>query len=152
PMDVFAQREYFAAAFALPMVSVFVRHAHDNVWPPLWERIFAATLAGLAIAIKAPLFALPGIAIAGYYWFQTRSLLFLVSSGLLIGGVIGVAVTAATLAAFPDYLGGITTVMRDVYIPVRSDPFSFLNDKGCLGVFACFTVALILSIKQKPPV
>ena len=77
PIDAFAEREYFAAAFALPMVSVFVRHAHEDVWPPLWERILAAVLAGLTIAIKPPLFALPGIVVAGYYWSQTRSLSFL---------------------------------------------------------------------------
>ena len=152
PNDVFAEREYFAAAFALPMVSVFVRHGHEDVWPPLWERILAAVLAGLTIAIKPPLFALPGIVVAGYYWSQTRSLSFLVSSGLLAAGVIGVAVTAASLAAFPDYLGGITTLMRDVYIPARSDFFSFLGDKACLGVLSCLVLALILSVKQKPPV
>jgi hypothetical protein len=153
PIDVFAEREYFSAAFALPMVSVFVRHAHEGLWPPLWERILAAVLAGLTIAIKPPLFALPGIVIAGYYWSRTRSLSFLVSSGLLAAGVIGVVVTAASLAAFPDYLGGeIATLMRDVYIPVRSDPFSFLNDKGFLGVLSCLVLALILCVKQKPPV
>jgi hypothetical protein len=152
PRDVFAQREYFAAAFALPVVSVFVRHAHEGVWPPLWERILAAVLAGLTIAIKPPLFVLPGIVVAGYYWSRTRSLSFLVSSGLLAAGVIGVAFTAASLAAFPDYLGGITTLMRDVYIPVRSDPFSFLGDRGCLGVLSCLALALILCVKQKPPV
>jgi hypothetical protein len=152
PRDVFAQREYFAAAFALPMVSVFVRHAHENVWPPLWERILAAVLAGLTIAIKPPLFALPGIVVAGYYWSRTRSLSFLISSGLLAAGVIGVAITGASLAAFPDYLGGITTLMRDVYIPVRIDAFWSLGDKGCLGVLWCVVLALILCVKQKPPV
>jgi hypothetical protein len=150
--DVFAQREYFAAAFALPMVSVFVRHAYDKVWPPLWERILAAVLAGLTVAIKPPLFALPGMVMTGYYWWRTRSLWFLVSSGMLAAGVFGVALTVASLATFPDYLGGITTLMRDVYIPVRSDPLSFLNDKGCLGVLWCLLLALILSIKQKPSV
>src|SRR5262245_51085280 len=104
PMDVFAQREYFASAFALPMVSVFIRPVHDDVWPPLWERIFAAVLAGLTIALKLPLFALPGIVVAGYYWSRTRSLSFLISSGLLAAAVIGVTVTAASLMAFPDYL------------------------------------------------
>ena len=152
PNDVFAQREYFAAAFALPMVSVFVRHAHENVWPPLSDRVFAAMLAGLTIAIKPPLFALPGIVVSGYYWSRTRSLSFLVSSGLLVAGVVGLAVTAASLAAFPDYLGSITTVMRDVYLPVRSDFFSFLNDKGCIGVLLCLALALILCVKQKPSV
>jgi hypothetical protein len=151
PNDAFAQREYFAAAFALPMVSVFVRHAADGVWPPLWQRIIAAILAGLTIAIKPPLFALPGIVVAGYYWLRMRSLSFLIPSGLLAAGVIGAAVTAASLEAFPDYLGGITTLMRDVYIPARSDFFAFLGDKACLGVLSCLVLALIITVKQKPP-
>ena len=87
PNDAFAQREYFAAAFALPIFSIFVRHAEENVWPPLADRILAAMLAGLTIAIKPPLFALPGIAVAAYYWWRTRNLSFLVSSGLLAAGL-----------------------------------------------------------------
>src|SRR6266516_5274638 len=81
--DAFAQREYFAATLALPMLSVFVRHAHEHEWPPLMDRILAAILAGLTIAIKPPLFALPGLFVAVYYFWRTRRLSFLVSSGLL---------------------------------------------------------------------
>lgn len=152
PNDVFAQREYFAAAFALPMVSVFVRHAQDGQWPRLSDRVVAAILAGLTIAIKPPLFALPGIFVAGYYWSRTRSLSFLVSSGLLAAGVVGLTITAASIAAFPDYLGRISTVMRDVYVLVRSDPISILIDMGFVGVVLCLVLGLILCIKQKPPV
>ena len=129
-----------------------LRHAHEGAWPPLADRILAAMLAGLTIAIKPPLFALPGIVVAAYYWWRTRSLSFLVSSGLLAAGVIGLAVTAASLAAFPEYLGEITTVMREIYVPVRSHPLAFLNDKACLGVLSCFGLALILSAAQRPPV
>ena len=60
PSDAFAQREYFAAAWALPMTAVFIRHAGDQSWPPLTDRALAALLGGLAIAVKPPLFALPG--------------------------------------------------------------------------------------------
>src|SRR6266566_3561626 len=116
--DAFAQREYFAAAFALPMVSVFVRHAQEAAWPPLADRMLAAVFAGLTVAIKPPLFALPGIVVAAYYWSRTRSLSFLVSSGLLAAGVIGLAVTAASVAAFPEYLGEIGTLTREIYVPV----------------------------------
>jgi hypothetical protein len=152
PNDAFAQREYFAAAFALPMCSVFVHHAQENAWPPLTDRIFAAILGGLTIAIKPPLFALPGIVVAIYYGFRTRSVLFVVSSGLLAAVVIGLAITVASLAAFPEYLGEIMTVMRDIYVPVRSTPLAFLNDKACLGVLLCLVLALILSVRQRPPV
>jgi hypothetical protein len=150
PRDVFAQREWFAAAFTLPMVSVFVCHAHKGVWPPLSNRTLAAILAGVAIAIKPPLFALPGILIAGYYLSRTRSHSFLLSSGLVAAAVISLAMTAATLLVFPDYLGDITTVMRDVYVPIRSDNLSFLSDKGCFGVLLCLFVAFALAIRTPP--
>ena len=39
PRDAFAQREYFAAAWALPMTAVFIRHADDQSWPPLADRL-----------------------------------------------------------------------------------------------------------------
>src|SRR4029077_4923202 len=80
PVDVFAEREYFAAAFALPIVSVFVRHAIQETWGPLWERVVAGVLAALTIAIKPPLFVAPGLALGLYYWLYTGSLRFLLSS------------------------------------------------------------------------
>jgi hypothetical protein len=152
PNDAFSQREYFAAAFALPIFSIFVRHAEENVWPPLADRLLAVMLAGITIAIKPPLFALPGIAVAAYYWWRTGNLSFLVSSGLLAAGLVGLSLTAASLAAFPEYLGEITALMRDIYVPVRSNPLSFLNDKACLGVLSCFGLALILRFENKTPV
>ena len=140
--DAFAQREYFAAAFALPMFSVFVRHAQHGAWPPMTDRTLAVMLAGLSIAIKPPLFALPGLAVGLFYWWRTRNLLFLISSGLLAAGVFGFAVTVASLAAFPEYLGEITTLMREVYVPVRNYSLAFLTDRACLGVLACLIVCL----------
>jgi hypothetical protein len=152
PSDSFAEREYFATAFALPMFSIFVRHAQEDVWPSLADRILAAILAGLTIAIKPPLFAIPGIFLAAYYWSRSRNLSFLVSSGLLAAGLISIALTAASLAAFPEYLGEITTLMREIYVPVRSHPLAFLNEKACLGVLSCLGLVLVLCLGQKPPV
>src|SRR5438034_483263 len=80
---------------------------------PYADLRLAASFAGLTVAIKPPLFALPGIVVAAYYWSRTRSFSFLVSSGLLVAAVIALAVTAASLAAFPEYLGEIATVMRE---------------------------------------
>ena len=150
PRDVFAQREYFAAAFSLPIVSVFLRHAQTNEWPALSDRMAAAALAGLALAIKPPIFALPGVFVAGYYVWRTRSLSFLLRSGLLAAGVIGLLLTAVSLMAFPDYLGDISVVMREVYVPIRFPPSLILADKGCLGVLTCLGIALVLSLREKP--
>jgi hypothetical protein len=152
PRDVFAQREYFAAAFSLPMVSVFIRHAQTNEWPLFSDRVAAAALGGLALAIKPPIFALPGVFVAAYYWRRTRSLSFLMPSGLLAAGVIGLLLTAVSLMAFPDYLGEISVVMREVYVPIRVFPSLFLADKGCLGVLVCLGIALVLSLREKPAV
>ena len=152
PRDVFAQREYFAAAFSLPIVSVFIRHAQEKEWPALSDRMAAAALGGLALAIKPPIFALPGVFVAGYYWWRTRSLSFVFPSGLLAAGVFGLVLTAVSIMAFPDYLGEISVVMREVYVPVRVHALLFLADKGCLGVLFCLGLALFLSIGDKPPV
>lgn len=151
PNDAFAQREFFAAAFALPMFSIFVRHAQEKVWPPLSDKVLAVMLAALTIAIKPPLFALPGVLLAAYYWWRTRDLSFLLSSGLLAAGLIGLAVTAVTLVAFPEYLGEISTLMRDIYVPVRNHPLAFLRDKACLGVLSCIALTLFLCATKKPP-
>lgn len=150
PNDAFAQREYFAAAFAVPMVAVFVRHGYDGRWPSLLDRSLAAILAGCTIAIKPPLFALPGILVAVYYWWQTKSSNFLFSSGLVAAGLLGLVFTIATLAIFPHYLGEIGLLMREAYIPVRSNPLSFLDDKACLAALSLLGLSLLLIDKRKP--
>jgi len=145
--DAFAQREHFAAAFALPMVAVFVRHAQRGAqqaaWPPVSLRAWAALLAGLSVAVKPPLFAAPGIALALYYLIRLRTIRFIYSSGLLAAGAVGVLVTIASLVAFPAYLGGVTALMRDVYVPVRLPLASALNH-AFWGVAAVFMFAAIL--------
>jgi hypothetical protein len=151
PRDVFAQREYFAAAFFLPIVSVLIRHSSSGLWPPLWTRTVSAVLFGITIAIKPPIFIFPGILLAGYDWLRTRRLSFLFPSGLLAAGVIGFALTAASLVAFPDYLGDVYAIMRDVYVPAHSDLLSCLYDKSCLGVLSCLALVLILCLGQNPP-
>ncbi len=151
PRDAFAQREYFAAAWALPMTAVFIRHADDHSWPPLTDRALAALLGGLAIAVKPPLFALPGVLVGLYYWARTRNLSFLLPSGLVAAAVIGVAVTAASLVAFPDYLRNMSGIMADVYVPIRGQISSFVHDRACLGVLTCLAITLLLSLRGSSP-
>jgi hypothetical protein len=151
PRDAFAQREYFAAAWALPITAVFIRHATDQTWPPMADRVLAALLGGLMIAVKPPLFALPGVLVAVYYCARTRSLSFLVPSGLVAAAAIGLAVTAASLAAFPDYLRTMSGVMQDVYVPLRVPAVALLFDRGCLAILACLGIALLLSVRGGAP-
>lgn len=140
--DAYAQREYFAALFCLPILSVFIRHASLGSWGPVSLRLVAAFLAGLTIAIKPPLFAVPGLLLAMHYGWRTRSLMFLFPSGLFVAGLIGVAITAGSLAVFPEYLTDISHLIRDVYLPVRSDFISFLNDKVFVAILIGLGVTL----------
>jgi hypothetical protein len=151
PRDAFAQREYFAAAWALPMTAVFIRHATDQTWPSLTDRLLAGVLGGLMIAVKPPLFALPGVGVGLYYWARTRSLSFLLPSGLLAAAAIGLAVTAASLAAFPDYLRTMSGIMQDVYVPLRVPAIALLFDQGCLAILVCLGIALLLSVRGGAP-
>ncbi len=146
----FAQREYFAAAFSLPMFAVFVRRAQEGRWPRLSDRLIAATLAGLAFAIKPPLFALPFLAVAAFEWARTRSLSFLVPSMLPVAAATGVVFTAVSLALFPAYLDGVMTLMRDVYVPIRARPLLALN-AAFIGTAFCLVAGLILSMRAKIP-
>ena len=150
--DAFAQREYFAAAFALPMFAVFVRRAEISEWPSRTGRIAAASLAGLAFAIKPPVFALPFVALALFELTRTRSLTFLFPSMLPVAALTGVAVTVASLAAFPAYLEGVTTLMRDVYVPIQLGPYhAILRERGFVGTALCILVAVLAMVRQKPP-
>ena len=151
PRDAFAQREYFAAAWALPVTAVFIRHATDKTWPPLTERILAAILGGLMIAVKPPLFALPGVAVGLYYWARTRSLSFLLPSGLVSAAAIGLAVTTVSLAAFPDYLRTMSGIMRDVYVPSQDPIIALFGDRAALAVLACLGVTLLVSLQVGAP-
>ena len=148
--DAFAQREYYSAAFALPIVSVFIRNLHDNQWPSYSLRAWAALLAGLSIAIKPPLFILPGVFLAAYYFVLTRKVRFVYSSGLGAAGLIGVALTAISLVMFPAYLDGVTTLMRDIYVVVR-EPWRFALKPAFIGTIGSLLFVLIVSISQKIP-
>lgn len=145
----FAQREYFAAAFSLPMFAVFVRRAQEGSWPSVSDRLIAATLAGFAFAIKPPIFALPFLMLAVYELARTRSLAFLFPSMLPIAAATGVIFTAVSLAAFPAYLDGVTTLMRDVYVPIRAEPLLAFNN-AFVGTVFCLAASLALSFRSKP--
>lgn len=148
--DAFAQREYIAAAFALPIVCIFIHHTDKGTWPGFSLRAWAAVLAGLSIAIKPPLFAVPGVILAVYYLLVVKNVRFVYSSGLLIAGVIGVGITAASLAAFPAYLDGVTTLMRDVYVPIHL-PIINAGNKAFFSIFAVLICAAVLSLDRNVP-
>jgi hypothetical protein len=150
--DAFAQREYFAAAFTLPTFAVFARRAENGDWPSRRGRLAAATLAGLAFAIKPPVFALPFMAMALYELTRTRSLAFLFPSMLPVAAATGLAFTGLSLAAFPVYLDGITTLMRDVYVPIQLGPVqAVLREKGFVAIALCLLIAVTALVRRPPP-
>ncbi len=144
--DAFAQREHLATAFALPMACVFIRHSETGEWPPFGLSILAALLAGLCAAIKPPLFMAPGVALAAYYLWRERNVMFLWRSGLIIAGAVFVLLTVLSLLAFPAYLDGVAQLMRDIYVPVRSSFLLGLTSKEFIGV----TVCLLFALRKKP--
>ena len=149
--DAFAQREWFAAAFALPAFAVFIARRQTGEWPSLTTRCVAAAFAGLSFAIKPPLFAAPFFALALLELIRTRSLAFLFPSMLPLAGAIGAATTALSLAAYPAYLGGVTTLMRDVYVPIHASfAISFFNT-AFLGVVVALAVTLAIAVRRRLP-
>ena len=146
--DAFAQREHFAAAFALPMLAVLVARAETGAWPPLAHRIAAGLLAGLCFAIKPPLFALPFLAFAAVEFARTRTVSFIFPSMLALAGVFGAALTAASLMAFPAYLDGVATMMREVYVPVRADMASIVDRPAFFGAAIALAAASVLRRKE----
>src|SRR5687767_3213508 len=150
--DAFAQREYFAAAFTLPVFAVFVRRAEGGGWPSWGGRLVAATMAGLAFAIKPPLFALPFVGLALFELIRTRSLEFLFPSMLPVAAAAGLAFTVASLAAFPAYLDGVTTLMRDVYVPIQLAPdHVVLQERGFVGTTLGIVLAVLARLRRELP-
>ena len=153
--DAFAQRETIAAAFALPITAVFVRSMAGQGWGSTPLRIGAIILGALSIAIKPPLFALPGIVLGIYAISETRSLRPLYSSGLALAGILGVSLTAISLAIYPAYLGDMTTLMRDIYVPVR-EPLAVALGKpaivAAMGMLMACALLLSGSKKAKPAI
>ncbi len=118
--DSVAQRETMAAALVLPMLGVLIAYGEKGVWVARNLRFWAAILAGLSAAVKPPLFALPILLLGVWLLWRDRSLRPLWSSGLIGSGIVAVVVTALSLAAYPEYLDGVTQLMRDIYVPTRA--------------------------------
>ena len=146
PGNVYAERDYVAAALAMPMVAVLARLAADGTLASLRLRVIATVLAGLVLAVK-PVFAAPGllavIAAAACMRPPARRMSALLHSGLMPAGLIGVVLTAASLAVYP-YLGsrshelmqafymyvngiGLERLYRETALPAALVAFAFVG-------------------------
>jgi len=142
PSDAFAQRDYIAAMFALPMMAVFIAHADSGEWARPGARVIATVLAAFTLAIKPPIFALPGLFVFVFYLAKTRSLKFSLTSGIVPAGVLAVLITAGSLAVFPQYFGKVWDLVLHVYVPAKSYPLAFLKSIGFLSVAACVVIIM----------
>jgi hypothetical protein len=135
--DSIAQRETMAAALVLPMLAVIIAYGEKGKWVAGDLRFWAAFLVGLSAAVKPPIFALPVLLLGGWLLWRDKSLRALWSSGLVLSGMVAVALTILSLMAYPEYLGGVTQLMRDIYVPIRS------TDGTGLGLFTDAAMALL---------
>ncbi|MEQ8935465.1 MAG: hypothetical protein RIE56_06710, partial [Amphiplicatus sp.] len=106
-------------------------------------RALAVFLAGLAAAIKPPLFALPLLFCGGYLALVSRSLRPLYSSGLIASAAVFFVSTIASLWIFPGYLDAVYPLMRDVYVPIRHSAFHGIWSLPFLTSSLCLALALI---------
>ena len=152
PMDAFAQREHFATMMALPMVSAFVRFAETGTWPGFWLRSASVLLAAMMLTLK-PYFALPGLFVVLHAMARARSWRPLWDSGMLAAGLLGAVLTVISLWAFPHYVSDMLPILRDVYVPTRSDLMALLLGEyvlmaTILTLAICF---LLVAAKHPPP-
>ncbi len=147
--DSFAQRETIAAALALPMVSLVITYFEKGNWVRGALPLMAIIAVGLSAAIKPPVFALPVLLLGVLIIWRDRSLRSLWRSGLILAGGIAVITTIVSLMAFPEYLGGVMQLMRDIYVPVRAigveSAGPFLDSLLALLLTAAFIPTLCLT-------
>ena len=150
PLQAFAQREHYAAMLSFPMVSVFMRFAEERQWPSARARAAAIACAAVMLTIK-PIFALPGICVLLYSFWLARSWQPLWRSGILAAGLLGLALTCASLAAFPDYLGSMWVIVTKIYLPPYSHPMALLlEEKVLMSAVVGFAVIGLLHFDRWP--
>ena len=142
--DAFAQREAIAAAAMLPIAAIAIRFAQTGEWPDWRTACLVGALAGFGAAVKPPIFALPLLILGGYLLLRTRQFRVLFDSGLIASGIVAVGVTVASLIAYPAYMDGVATLMRDVYVPARMNP-------TVLIVFSVLSIAGIIKLAFEKP-
>ena len=147
--DAFAQRETFAAALTIPIICVLITWQQTGQWTAVKWRVFAIVMAGLATAIKPPLFALPLLISGGYLVITSRSVRPLYASGLIASAFVFAGLTAASLWIFPDYLNGVYQLMKDVYVPIRHSMIYGLLTSHFLICAICLVFAFIHIRQEK---
>lgn len=145
----FAQREFFAAAFSLPMVSIMIRNWSDGSWPLAATRIPAAALAGIAAAIKPPIFALPFLMLGVILIVRHRRVSALARSGLVESALFAAVITVASLALMPTYITSALPMMRELYLEIRVPPLVLVKIVSFIGGASLIAMTLIVASRSK---
>ncbi|WP_166141273.1 formate dehydrogenase accessory protein FdhE [Methylosinus sp. RM1] len=141
PEIVFAEREHIALLALLPLLATLA--AEEGARPsPRFARIAAGVCGGVAVTLK-PHFALavilPALAIA----WRARSLRALWRVELVSAALASIALTGATLLAFPAYLSQALPLAFEVYGPARDDLGHFLSHSLALAYLALLAGFLV---------
>ena len=111
------------------------RRGEGGSWPPQWRALPSPSNRPCSRSL---------VALAVFELARTRSLAFLFPSMLPVAAVAGLAFTVASLAAFPAYLDGVTTLMRDVYVPIQLAPYhAVVRERGFVATALCTVVVIV---------
>ena len=144
PEIVFAEREHIALLAVLPLLAALAVEER-RAPPPRWARIVAGLGGGVAVALKphfALAIALPALAIA----WRERSLRIFRRDELVVATLASIAMTGATLVAFPAYLTQALPLALEVYAPARDDLGHFLGHTLAL-VYVALLAGLLVAAR-----
>ena len=143
PAAAFGQREHLAVIALLPFLAT-TSLGSDGRRPPWMLTVFAGLGLGVAVALKphfAAIAALPAL------WAWRRDLwrpLALPEYGaaaVALGGYV-----VAVLVRFPNYLGGVGPLLRDVYLPIRAPLWELLILPGVPLALGAALVARLMRL------
>ena len=145
----FAEREFFAAAFTLPIVSIYIRNAADGSWPGALKRMPAGLLGGVAAALKPPIFALPFLAVGFAAVLRRRNLQAIFKGGLAEAAIASAAATAWSLWLMPEYVNATLPLMNELYLAVRLPPIILVKVASFLGVAVMLALTSIAIARSR---
>lgn len=117
PFDEMAQREHFAAIFALPYALVAIARATEKRVAPL-DAVLAGALMGLCVAIK-PHFALCALFVSSFEAWRSRAAGAFFRIENLAAFAVALAYAIGSFVFFPYFFSDTLPMVRDLYLPIR---------------------------------
>ncbi|MEO0696600.1 MAG: hypothetical protein AAFY84_10910 [Pseudomonadota bacterium] len=150
--DTFAQREAVALAAMTPLVASCLKRVEGNDWPAWYHQLAIGFLAGFGAAVKPPILTVPLMLLGLYLLVRERRLDTLLKSGLITSAAVFTAMTAVSLALFPEYITGVVPLMKEVYVRTTVGLATYLGSTTLflLMTIAVTTMALIRRTQMTP--